>query len=166
MMDREGELKRKKGRKASDVKIERLTVSVPLRLLQLFESVIKEQGYATKSEAIRDLLRIHIEKHISGLRHERDTKKMGVVAYILPAEHSERKQTLIAELMECEAKFRDVACSVSTMINGNKMMRVAIVRGSAKRISEFKNAVEALKDVTVIGTSGWRVGEVKVNENP
>ncbi|RLG35349.1 hypothetical protein DRN97_00120 [Methanosarcinales archaeon] len=166
MMDREGELKRKKGRKASDVKIERLTVSLPLRLLQLFDSVIKEQGYATKSEAIRDLLRVHIEKHISGLRHERDTKKMGVVVYILPAEHSEHKQTLIAELMECEAKFRDVACSVSTMIDGNKMMRVATVKGSAKRIAEFKNAVEALKDVTVIGTSGWRVGEAKVNENP
>ena len=165
-MDREGELKRKKGRKASDVKIERLTVSLPLRLLQLFDSVIKEQGYATKSEAIRDLLRVHIEKHISGLRHERDTKKMGVVVYILPAEHSEHKQTLIAELMECEAKFRDVACSVSTMIDGNKMMRVATVKGSAKRIAEFKNAVEALKDVTVIGTSGWRVGEAKVNENP
>ena len=156
-MDRERELKRKKGRKASDVKIERLTVSLPLRLLQLFESVIKEQGYATKSEAIRDLLRIHIEKHISGLRHEEDMKKMGVVAYILPAEYSERKQTLIEELMECETKFRDVACSVSIMINGNKMMRVAIVKGSAKRISEFKNAVEALKDVTVIGMSGWRV---------
>jgi len=161
MIDREGEpreiIRKRRGRKPSGIEIGRLTVSLSKRLLQLFDSVVKEQGYATKSEAIRDLLRVHIEKHISGLRHDEDTKKMGVVAYILPAEHSEHKQTLIAELMECEAKFRDVACSVSTMIDGNKMMRVAIVRGSAKRIGEFKNAIEALKDVTVIGTAGWRV---------
>lgn len=148
----------RRGRKPSVIEIGRVTVSLPLRLLQLFDSVIKEQGYATKSEAIRDLLRVYIEKHIS-VRHGEDTNKIGVVAYILPTEHSEHKQTLIAELMDCEAKFRDVACSVSTMITGNKMMRVAIVRGSAKRISEFKNAVEALKDVTVIGTAGWRVRE-------
>ena len=160
MIDREGEpreIRKRRGRKPSGVEIERLTVSLPKRLLQLFDSVIKEEGYATKSEAIRDLLRVHIEKHISSLRHEEDTKKIGVVAYILPTERDEHKQTLIAELMECEAKFRDVACSVSTMIDGNKMMRVAIVRGSAKRIGEFKNAIEALKDVTVIGTAGWRV---------
>ena len=161
IMDSAGEtreiIRKRRGRKPSGIEIERLTVSLPKRLLQLFDSVIKEQGYATKSEAIRDLLRVHIEKHISSLRHEKDTKKIGVVAYILPAEHSEHKQTLITELMECEAKFRDVACSVSTMMDGNKMMRVAIVKGSAKRIAEFKNAVEALKDITVIGMAGWRV---------
>ena len=44
---------------------------------------------------------------------------------------------------------------------GGKIMRVAIVCGDVKRIGEFRDAVEALKDVTVIGTAGWRIEEVE-----
>ena len=35
------------------------------------------------------------------------------------------------------------------------------VCGDAKRIGEFRDAVEALKDVNVITSSGWRIEEAK-----
>ena len=149
------EIKRKRGRRPSGVELSRFTVSLPQRLLQFFESIIEEQGYATKSEAIRDLIRLYVERSLA--RNNKEGQEIGVVAYILPRSPEERKQMLISEMMKCEAKFRDVIISISTAMRSGKIMRVAIVCGDVKRISEFKDAVEALKDVTVIGTAGWRI---------
>jgi len=141
-------------RRKSTVELSRLTFSLPTRLHQLFDSIRKEQGYATISEAIRDLIRLYVER---SLTREKEGQKLGVVAYILPASKDERKQMLVSEMMECEAKFRDIVQSISMVLAGGKIMRVAIVCGDAKRINEFRDAVEALKDVTVIGTAGWRI---------
>jgi len=142
-------------RRRSTVELSRLSISLPARLQELFNSIIKQQGYATVSEAIRDLVRLHVERAIA--RKNKEGKELGVVAYILPRSPEERKQMLISELIGCEVKFRDIVQSISTAMYGNKIMRVAIVCGDVKRISEFRDAVEALKDVTVIGTSGWRI---------
>jgi len=145
-------------RRRNTVELSRLTFSLPVRLHQLFDSIRKEQGYATISEAIRDMIRLYVEK---ALAHEnKEGQELGVVAYILPRSPEERKQMLISELVECEAKFRDVIQSVSMVMRGGKIMRVAVVCGNAKRIGEFHDAVEALKDVNVITSSGWRIGEV------
>jgi len=147
----------KKKRKTSRVELGRFSVSLPLRLLQIFESVIKEQGYATKSEAVRDLIRLHIERYIS--RKNREGNEIGVIAYILP--QSERKQMLISDIIKCEAEFRDIVQSISMTAYSGKAMRMAVVCGDVRRISEFRDTVEALKDVTVIGTVGWRIEEAK-----
>ena len=142
-------------RRRSAVELSRLTISLPLRLQELFSSIIKQQGYATVSEAIRDLVRLHVERAIA--RKNKEGRELGVVAYILPRSPNERKQMLISELVECEAKFGDIVQSISTVMRGNRLMRVAIVCGDVKRIGEFHDAVEALKDVNVITSSGWRV---------
>ena len=142
-------------RRKSTVELSRLTFSLPTRLHQLFDSIRKEQGYATISEAIRDLVRLHVERSLA--RKNKEGRELGIVAYILPASKDERKQMLVSEMIECEAKFRDIVQSISMVLAGGKIMRVAIVCGDAKRINEFRDAVEALKDVTVIGTAGWRI---------
>ena len=146
-------------RRRSTIEQSRITVSLPTRLHQLFNSIRKEQGYATTSEAIRDMIRLYVERSLA--RENKEGIELGVIAYILPQSPNERKQMLISELARCEAKFRDIVQSVSMTMRGGKVMRVAIVCGDVKRISEFRDAVEALKDVTVIGTSGWRIEEVK-----
>ena len=149
----------KKKRKTSGIELSRFTVSLPQRLLQIFESIIEEQGYATKSEAIRDLIRLYVERAIA--RNNKEGQEIGVVAYILPRSPEERKQMLISELVECEAEFRDIVQSISMTAYSGKAMRMAVVCGDVRRISEFRDTVEALKDVTVIGTVGWRIEEAK-----
>jgi len=148
----------KKKRKTSGIELSRFTVSLPLRLLQIFESIIEEQGYATKSEAIRDLIRLYVERYIS--RKNREGNEIGVIAYILPQSPKERKQMLISDIIKCETEFRDVIQSVSAVAHAGKIMRVAVVCGDVKRISKFRDAVEALKDVVAVGTAGWRIEEL------
>ena len=142
-------------RRRSTVELSRLTISLPTRLQELFNSIINQQGYATISEAIRDLVRLHVERSLA--RENKEGQELGVIAYILPANPDERKQMLVSEIAGCEAKYRDIIISISTAMRGDKMMRVAIVGGDAKRVSEFRDAVEALKDVTVMTSSGWKI---------
>ena len=52
-------------RRKSTVELSRLTFSLPTRLHQLFDSIRKEQGYATISEAIRDLIRLYVERSLT-----------------------------------------------------------------------------------------------------
>ncbi|MCW3140627.1 MAG: ribbon-helix-helix protein, CopG family [Methanophagales archaeon] len=146
-------------RRKSTVELSRLTFSLPTRLHQLFDSIRKEQGYATISEAIRDLIRLYVERSLT--RENKEGRELGVVAYVLPASKDERKQMLISDIIKCEAEFRDVVQSVSAVAHAGKIMRVAVVCGDVRRISEFRDAVEALKDVNVIGASGWRIEEVR-----
>ena len=145
-------------RRRSTVEQSRITISLPVRLHQLFDSIRKEQGYATISEAIRDLIRLYVERTVA--RNDKEGRELGIIAYILPQSPNERKQMLISELARCEAKFRDIVQSVSMTMRGGKVMRVAIVCGDVNRITKFKDAVEALKDVNVITSSGWRIKEV------
>ena len=148
-------------RRRSTVELSRLTVSLPVRLHQLFDSIRKEQGYATISEAIRDLIRLYVERTV--VRNDKEGRELGIIAYILPQSPNERKQMLISELARCEAKFRDIVQSISMTMRGGKVMRVAIVCGDVKRIGEFRDTIEVLKDVTVIGMAGWRIEETKEN---
>lgn len=37
--------------------MQRVTVSLDLRIAPLFDAMLKEQGYQTRSEAVRDLVR-------------------------------------------------------------------------------------------------------------
>ena len=130
----------------------RVTISLPARLCQLFDSVIAERRYSTRSEAIRDLIRPYVESYLSKFDND-GTVKLGTVSYILP---NKRQR----EIIECETEFRDIVNSVSVVCYNSIAMRVAMVYGNIRRIREFKDAIEAVKDVVVVGTAGWRIEEL------
>ena len=132
----------------------RVTISLPARLCQLFDSVIAERRYSTRSEAIRDLIRPYVESYLSKFDND-GTVKLGTVSYILP-----NKRQRMSEIIECETEFWDIVNSVSVVCYNSIVMRVAMVCGNIRRIHEFKDAIEAVKDVVVVGTAGWRIEEV------
>lgn len=41
--------------------MDRFTISLDESLAQAFDNLIKERGYATRSEAVRDILRSHLQ---------------------------------------------------------------------------------------------------------
>src|SRR5580692_8231419 len=42
--------------------MDRFTISLDKNLANAFDSLIKERGYATRSEAVRDILRSHLQR--------------------------------------------------------------------------------------------------------
>lgn len=50
--------------------MDRFTISLSERLATAFDALIKERGYSSRSEAVRDILRGHLQQR-DELRHAR-----------------------------------------------------------------------------------------------
>lgn len=130
-------------------KIGRIGVSLPKPLLTAFDKIRIEQGYSQRSEAIRDLIRVHIESYVS---REAKGNEIGVVCYLVMKELQEKD--LIRKIARCESKYRDVIKSVTPVISSDKQIFMSIiVNGDAKRITEFSDAMRSLKGMVLIGYS-------------
>lgn len=131
--------------------IGRIGVSLPEPLLQFFDKITRAQGYLQRSEAIRDLIRGHIENYVS---REAKGNEIGVVCYLVMSELQENDLT--RKIAHCESGYRDVIKSVTPVILSNKQIFMpVIVEGDAKRIDEFSDAMRSLKGVALVGYSSW-----------
>lgn len=133
------------------IKLYRMGVSLPEPLLNAFDAISVKQGYSQRSEAIRDLIRMHIERYAS-----RNAKgnEIGVVAYAVIKELQEKD--LNRKIAHCESKYRDIIKSVTPVIlSDTQIFMSVIVDGDAKRITEFSDAMGSLKGVVLVGYSSW-----------
>ena len=67
--------------------MERFTISLDENLAAAFDALIKERGYDTRSEAVRDILRGHLQKSIE----KRDVKGSCVANLSYVYNHHERE---------------------------------------------------------------------------
>lgn len=142
-------------RKSSE--LGRIGVSLPEPLLNFFDDIIREQGYSQRSEAIRDLVRGHIEKYVS---REAKGNEIGVICYIVMNELQEKDLT--RRIVRCESEYRDIIKSVTPVILSDKQIFVSVmVNGDAKRITEFSDAMMSLKGVVPVGYSSWSLNSGK-----
>ena len=133
----------------------RIGVSLPEPLLNFFDDIIREQGYSQRSEAIRDLIRRHIESYVS---REAKGNEIGVVCYLVMSELQENDLT--RKIARCESKYRDIVKSVtSVMLSDKQIFMPVIVNGEAKRITEFNDAMRSLKGVVPLGYSSRSVNK-------
>ncbi len=140
--------------KRKGVGLSRIGVSLPKLLLEPFDKITGEQGYSQRSEAIRDLIRVHIESHVS--RREEKGNEIGVACYIIMKELQEKDMT--RRIARCESDYRDIIKSVMPVVLSDKQIFMpVIVEGDAKRITAFSDAMCSLKGVVLVGYSRWSV---------
>ena len=138
------------GRRMS-IELERIGVSLPKSLLNLFDKITREQGYSQRSEAIRDLIRVHNESYVSRSEEE---DEIGVVCFLVMKELQEKDLT--RRIAQCESKYRDIIKSVTLVVLSSKQIFMSvIVDGDAERITEFSDAMRSLKGVVLVGYSHW-----------
>ncbi|MCZ6621943.1 MAG: nickel-responsive transcriptional regulator NikR, partial [Deltaproteobacteria bacterium] len=109
-------------------KISRFGVSLEEDLLRSFDRSIAQLGYATRSEAIRDLIRDHlIQKKVSGSKGE----IVGVVTLV----YDHRTHRLGDTLADMQHKA-DVAINASLHINldENNCLEVIVIRGESQEV--------------------------------
>ena len=137
--------------------IGRIGVSLPKHLLDRFDEIVEEQGYSQRSEAIRDLIRRHIESYMS--RRE-EGNEIGVICFLVTTELREVERT--RKIVLCESKYRDIVKSVTPVILSDKQIFVSVmVNGDARRITEFSDAMSSLKGVVLVGYSSWSLSSGK-----
>lgn len=122
-------------------KISRFGVSLEEDLLRSFDRSIAQLGYATRSEAIRDLIRDHlIQKKVSGSKGE----IVGVVTLV----YDHRTHRLGDTLADMQHKA-DVAINASLHIHldENNCLEVIVIRGESQEVHGVAGRLIATKGV-------------------
>jgi CopG family nickel-responsive transcriptional regulator len=122
--------------------MDRFTISLDAKLATAFDQLIRERGYATRSEAVRDILRSHLQKNIE----KRAAKGSCVANLSYVYNHHERE--LAERLTSIQHAHHDL--TVSTMhahLDHDQCIETVMLKGPVKRVREFADQIIAERGV-------------------
>jgi CopG family transcriptional regulator, nickel-responsive regulator len=126
--------------------VERIGVSVEKELLSKFDKLIAKQGYQSRSEAIRDLVRQQISEERVG-----DPKAKAVAAVILVYDHHSTK--LMEKLTGLQhSHLLQTISAMHIHLDEHDCLEVIVLRG---RIGEIKKTAE-----NIISLKGVKLGRI------
>ncbi len=119
----------------------RFGVSVPEELVERFDARIEAQGYANRSEAIRDLMRAYL---VEGEWENASGEVVGTVTIMYDHTRPELSQTL-TEMQH--AYLGAIVCSTHVHLDQHHCMEVVVLRGSVQEVQEIAGGLIAAKGV-------------------
>lgn len=120
----------------------RFGVSIENDLLENFDKLISEKNYATRSEAIRDLIRVAlIEQKI-----ETDSDSFALGSLTLIYDH--HSANLLKAMAKVQHRHHDLILSVMHLhISHDDCLEVIALNGKVKQISQLAYGLISLKGV-------------------
>jgi CopG family nickel-responsive transcriptional regulator len=122
--------------------MERFTISLDEGLASAFDALILERGYTTRSEAVRDILRTHLQESAE----KRDLKGACVANLSYVYNHHERE--LAERLTRIQHAHHDL--TVATMhahLDHDQCIETVMLKGPVKRVREFADEIIAQRGV-------------------
>jgi CopG family nickel-responsive transcriptional regulator len=122
--------------------MDRFTISLDENLASAFDELIKDRGYATRSEAVRDMLRTHLQQSAE----IRDTRGSCVANLSYVYNHHERE--LAERLTAIQHAHHEL--TVSTMhahLDHDQCIETVLLKGSVRRVREFADEIIAERGV-------------------
>jgi CopG family nickel-responsive transcriptional regulator len=125
--------------------LERIGVSLDRELLKKFDKLISKQGYQSRSEALRDLVRGQLsEERLS------DPKAKGVAAVFLVYDHHSTKLT--GKLISLQhshnvASSLQVISSLHVHLDAHDCLEVIVLRGQVGEINKVAESLLSMKGV-------------------
>jgi len=126
-------------------RVERIGVSLDKKLLTKFDKLIGEQGYQSRSEAIRDLVRRQLSAE--RLRHP---KSKAVAAVFLVYDHHSTKLTeKLIDLQHTHilASSLQVISSLHIHLDEHNCLEVIVLRGRVGEINKVAESILSMKGV-------------------
>ena len=125
--------------------LERIGVSLDKELLSKFDELIDKQGYQSRSEALRDLVRRQIsEEKLS------NPKAKGVGAVFLVYDHHSTKLTdklISLQHSHTLASSLQVISSLHVHLDEHDCLEVIVLRGQVGEISKVAESILSMKGV-------------------
>jgi CopG family nickel-responsive transcriptional regulator len=126
--------------------VERIGVSLEKELLTKFDKLIVKQGYQSRSEAIRDLVRRQLSDEQVG-----DPKAKAVAAVILVYDHHSTK--LMEKLTGLQhSHLLQTISAMHIHLDEHECLEVVVLRG---RVGEIKKTAE-----NIISLKGVKLGRI------
>lgn len=121
-----------------DTELSRIGVSLPENLLEKFDVIIKNRGYSSRSEGIRDAIRGYIRYYdwMSGIEGER--------AATITLAYNHHQRGIEDVLNKIQHRYIDIIrSSVHIHLEDENCMEVIVLKGEAKKIREiYENIVK------------------------
>ncbi|MBD3284745.1 nickel-responsive transcriptional regulator NikR [candidate division WOR-3 bacterium] len=134
-----------------DVKLVRFGVSVKEDLLKQFDFSINQKGYANRSEAIRDLIRLSLLKG----EDNPSASAIGVIGYVF----NHRKRELQHKLTHIgHRRLGEVISSMHIHIDETHCLEVVVAKGIVKELQELADEI--------ISSRGVIYGELILSPHP
>jgi CopG family nickel-responsive transcriptional regulator len=122
-------------------KVERFSVSLDGGLLKAFDRYLARRGYASRSEAVRDLIR---EKLVTQELEDPKAEAVGVITLVY--DHHQRE--LPERLTDIQHRFfREITSTSHIHLDRQNCLEVIIARGRAERIQSIADLLISTKGV-------------------
>lgn len=122
--------------------ITRFGVSIDQDLLETFDRLIAERGYATRSEALRDLIREALIQQKIEL--ESGTNALGSLTLV----YDHHARNLSQEMAELQHDFHELILSVMHLhVSHDDCMEIIALRGVVSEIVKLANGLLSLKGI-------------------
>jgi len=122
-------------------KIERVGVSLDKKLLTMFDQLITRQGYANRSEAIRDLIR----NRLSEEQLAEPTSHAIAGVFLIYDHHATQLSQKLVDLQHNH--LLQVITSTHVHLDYHNCLEVIILKGKVKEIEKLGNNIASLKGV-------------------
>jgi CopG family nickel-responsive transcriptional regulator len=120
--------------------LKRFGVSIPEELLSQFDDIVREKGYIGRSEAIRDAMRMYIDKHLEETEERGEFASLNIVYHHKPS----LMTTLLKLQHDSEA---EVISTVHTHITKKYCFEILTIRGTDDGITRLANKIEGLSGI-------------------
>ncbi len=118
----------------------RFGVSISQVLLERFDEMIAERGYANRSEAIRDMVRDRLVER----EWAKDDEVMGVVTLL----YDHHKSQLSDKLTHRQHNYHDLIISTTHIhVDEDNCLELVAVRGKGHEVKEVANRLISTKGV-------------------
>ncbi len=125
--------------------ITRIGVSLPKNLLTEFDSIVKSRGYSSRSEAIRDAIRMYINE-FKWLERE-SGEVIGVVSVIYDHNYRGVTDTIIS----LQHDFNDIITTTMHIhLDEENCLEMINVRGDMSKIKKMVGRLSSLRGVTSV----------------
>jgi len=121
--------------------LQRIGVSLEKSLLEPFDQLIARQGYASRSEALRDLIRQRLTEELLS-----DPGRPAVAAVVMVYDHHQARLAQKLTELQHEHHLHTIS-SLHVHIDHHNCLEVVLLRGRVGRIRELGERIVSLKGV-------------------
>ena len=122
--------------------MDRFTISLDEHLAEAFDNLITDRGYATRSEAVRDILRSHLQAN------ERRRKVKGTCVAVLSYLYNHHERELSERLATIQHAHHTL--TISTMhahLDHDECIETVLLRGPILQVQQFADEIIAERGV-------------------
>lgn len=121
--------------------VERFSISMDKNLLDMFDELISQKGYSSRSESIRDLVR----KEIVGREWTRSDSEVAATITIIYDHHEKELSSMLSDLQH--QFYGSILCTTHVHLDHYNCLEVIIINGRPQDIKDLSDKIFALKGV-------------------